>query len=231
MQTQHHPLAGALAAFVVAAEGVSAGRIRDSLEREGFQLALEWGQLDELGRRRRAHVDLVIVIEGEWEVIDDQALADARKLVPHARFLVVCSPQRERPRTLLWHGIEGVVVGPGGEAVIGPIARAVLGGYLVAPAELRLAVALPPLSVRDREILDLIVDGLTNREIAQRLYLAESTVKRHVSTLFRRLGVKSRSEAVSAALAAAPPSPQRASDGASGALSPRPDEPRRRSAP
>jgi DNA-binding NarL/FixJ family response regulator len=226
VQTQDHPLAGALAVFVVAADGLTAGRIRDSLEREGFQLALEWGRIDELARRRRAHVDLVIVIEGDSEVTDDQTLANARNVVPHARFVVVCSPQRERPRTLLWHGVEGIVVEPGGEAVVGPVARAVLGGYLVAPAELRLAVALPPLSARDRTLLDLVVDGLTNREIAQRLYLAESTVKRHVSTLFRRLGVKSRREAVAAALAAAPP--QRLSEDA---LSPRPDEPGRRSAP
>jgi DNA-binding NarL/FixJ family response regulator len=202
MELPHDGLARALSAYVATGDGVTAGRIREALEREGFQLELDWGRLDELAERSRPHLDVVIVVEGEWEITPDEALLDARDRVPQARFVVICAPQRDRPQTLLWHGVEGIVVEPGADAVVGPIARAVLGGYLAVPAVLRMAVNLPPLSARDRELLDLVVDGLTNREIAQRLYLAESTVKRHLSTLFRRLGVKSRSEAAAAALAA-----------------------------
>ncbi|MFG3120857.1 response regulator [Streptomyces sp. NPDC048201] len=61
------------------------------------------------------------------------------------------------------------------------------------------APALPPelasLSPREREILALIGDGLTNREIGKRLYLSEKTVKNHISRLLAKLGVQRRVQA------------------------------------
>ncbi|MFF5497386.1 response regulator [Streptomyces aquilus] len=61
------------------------------------------------------------------------------------------------------------------------------------------APAEPPelagLSPREREILALIGDGLTNREIGKRLYLSEKTVKNHISRLLAKLGVQRRVQA------------------------------------
>jgi DNA-binding NarL/FixJ family response regulator len=51
------------------------------------------------------------------------------------------------------------------------------------------------LSKREQEVLDLLVEGLTNKEIASRLFLAEVTVKVHVRHILRKLGVRSRTEA------------------------------------
>jgi len=56
------------------------------------------------------------------------------------------------------------------------------------------------LSVREREVLALLVQGLANKEIATRLYISERTVKAHVASIFNRLGVNSRTEAVAVAL-------------------------------
>ncbi|GGX82635.1 response regulator [Streptomyces anandii] len=55
--------------------------------------------------------------------------------------------------------------------------------------------ALPGLTDREREILALIGEGLTNRQIGQRLYLAEKTVKNHISRLLAKLGVERRIQA------------------------------------
>ncbi|WP_028800526.1 response regulator [Streptomyces sp. 142MFCol3.1] len=55
--------------------------------------------------------------------------------------------------------------------------------------------ALPGLTEREREILGLIGEGLTNRQIGQRLYLAEKTVKNHISRLLAKLGVERRIQA------------------------------------
>ncbi|MEU2749795.1 response regulator transcription factor [Streptomyces collinus] len=55
--------------------------------------------------------------------------------------------------------------------------------------------ALPGLTDREREILALIGEGLTNRQIGQRLYLAEKTVKNHISRLLAKLGVERRVQA------------------------------------
>lgn len=51
------------------------------------------------------------------------------------------------------------------------------------------------LTAREREILTLIGEGLTNRQIGERLYLAEKTVKNHISRLLAKLGVERRIQA------------------------------------
>ncbi|MGW3115792.1 response regulator [Streptomyces sp. NPDC001107] len=54
---------------------------------------------------------------------------------------------------------------------------------------------LPGLTDREREILSLIGEGLTNRQIGRRLFLAEKTVKNHISRLLAKLGVERRIQA------------------------------------
>jgi DNA-binding NarL/FixJ family response regulator len=58
-----------------------------------------------------------------------------------------------------------------------------------------LAPELAGLSPRERDILALIGDGLTNREIGKKLYLSEKTVKNHISRLLAKLGVQRRVQA------------------------------------
>ena len=55
------------------------------------------------------------------------------------------------------------------------------------------------LSDRESAVLELLADGHTNREIAQQLYIAQGTVKAHVASVYRKLEVHSRAEAVSRA--------------------------------
>lgn len=57
-----------------------------------------------------------------------------------------------------------------------------------------------PLTAREREILDLIGQGLRNNEIARRLYITEATVKTHINNLFAKADLHSRAEAVRLAL-------------------------------
>lgn len=56
------------------------------------------------------------------------------------------------------------------------------------------------LSKREQEVLVLLADGASNREIALRLHIAERTVKAHVTGIFNKLGVNSRAEAVAVAM-------------------------------
>jgi DNA-binding NarL/FixJ family response regulator len=64
------------------------------------------------------------------------------------------------------------------------------------PTQLR---SLDALTDREHEILELLAHGLSNAEIAERLYLSETTVKTHVSAVLRKLGVRDRVQAVIAA--------------------------------
>jgi DNA-binding CsgD family transcriptional regulator len=54
---------------------------------------------------------------------------------------------------------------------------------------------LAGLTEQERRILELIGEGLTNRQIGERLFLAEKTVKNYVSALFAKLGIKRRTQA------------------------------------
>jgi len=67
-------------------------------------------------------------------------------------------------------------------------------------AATRPATAHYNLSDREREVLRYVVEGLTNGEIADRMYISRSTVKFHVSSLLAKLNVTTRGEAIAIAL-------------------------------
>jgi DNA-binding NarL/FixJ family response regulator len=73
--------------------------------------------------------------------------------------------------------------------------RAVLVGQVAIPAERREALAQPILSPREKQVLSMVVLGFTNREVANKLHVTETTVKSHLSSAYRKLRVRSRHEA------------------------------------
>ncbi|WP_051824504.1 response regulator transcription factor [Kitasatospora aureofaciens] len=102
-----------------------------------------------------------------------------------------------------------------GRSMLDPGAATRLLNRLRSDAEpARPVTAGPALTAREQEVLALIGEGLTNRQIGERLYLAEKTVKNHVSRLLAKLGVERRVQAALIATelrqsAAARPSPLR----------------------
>jgi DNA-binding CsgD family transcriptional regulator len=184
-------LFGPVPVYVACADGVTAGVVVQSLERDGLNVTTQWGRLADVPPNAR----VVVVWEPEHAAHPDTWYSAARDALPDAAIVVVCSPERASAQQLLWAGVDGILVEPSADGVIGPVVRALLAGYLVYPRSLRAAIRPPPLSARERQLIELVAQGLTNREIAQRLFLAESTVKRHLSRIFRRLGVSSRGEA------------------------------------
>jgi two-component system response regulator DesR len=52
------------------------------------------------------------------------------------------------------------------------------------------------LSERERQVLEMIAAGSTNREIAERLFLSPHTVKDHTSALYRKVGARNRAQAI-----------------------------------
>ncbi|MGK5113911.1 MULTISPECIES: response regulator [unclassified Geodermatophilus] len=83
-----------------------------------------------------------------------------------------------------------------GETILG---RGVGAALSRLPAARHALDAFPGLSDREREVLDLVATGLTNGQIAGRLFLSEKTVRNVVSTLFAKLQVANRAEAVARA--------------------------------
>lgn len=79
-----------------------------------------------------------------------------------------------------------------GESLLDPATTARVLQRLRQPAE---PDGLAVLTDQERHILDLIVEGLTNRQIGERLFLAEKTVKNYTSNLLSKLGMSRRTEA------------------------------------
>ena len=96
---------------------------------------------------------------------------------------------------LVAEGVHGVVLEPTIDVALAPTVRAVAAGQLCVPSHARPAVEERALSFREREVLALVIMGLSNGEIARRLHVAESTVKSHLVSTFAKLGVRSRAEA------------------------------------
>ncbi len=92
-------------------------------------------------------------------------------------------------------GADAIVFEPMIEPTLAVTVRAVGSGQAVVPRELRASVQRPTLSHRERQVLTYVCDGLTNSQIAEALFLSESTVKSHLSSAFAKFGVRSRREA------------------------------------
>jgi DNA-binding NarL/FixJ family response regulator len=83
-----------------------------------------------------------------------------------------------------------------GEAIFGPsVAQRVL-GYLTRPLSVHDERVFPDLTSREREILELVAAGLGNATIANRLSLSPKTVRNNVSSIFTKLQVADRAEAI-----------------------------------
>ena len=95
--------------------------------------------------------------------------------------------------------LRAIQAAAGGEAIFSPTITRRLTEYFAAPGQGAKAApdhAFPDLTEREHEVLSLVAEGYTNNAIASRLYLSPKTVRNYVSSIFTKLGVADRSQAI-----------------------------------
>jgi len=131
--------------------------------------------------------DTAVVILTTFD--DDASLAEALRAGVSGFLLKVAPPEQ------LLHAVRTVAAGNG---LLDPaVTLRVIAASAAAPApDPSAAARLASLTQRETDVLRLVADGLTNAEIAGRLYLGEATVKTHVSRVLLKLGLRDRVQAV-----------------------------------
>jgi two-component system response regulator DevR len=187
--------------------------VRSALnERAELTVVGEAGDLDlglELVARSRPHVVVVGIREHERSLLDKLPRLQAQ--YPPARTLVLSRTDDEQLVTAaLRGGANGYLVKDIAVSQLVAAVHSVAGGHnLIESSRARHLAAsrLPdvtphevddPLAVltpQERKILALIGEGLTNRQIAERLFLVEKTVRNHVTRMLAKLGVERRTQA------------------------------------
>ena len=149
----------------------------------------------------------ILIVDMKMQPLDGIAVLEALQLSgARARtILLSASIQEAEVRTALRLGARGVIFKEQAPQQLIQCVRTVHdGGYWLEQAGLsnvlREEPAAPPqpsdesakLTGREREIVNLVADGLRNKEIARRLDIAEGTVKVHLNNIYRKLGVDNR---------------------------------------
>jgi len=140
-------------------------------------------QIVNLGREESSRVLILTTFELD-EYVYDALRAGA------SGFLL-----KRTPATELVNAIRVVAAG---EALLAPsVTRRLLDEFARRPqADRPSPEALDELTAREREVLELVAQGMSNREIADQLFVSEGTVKTHIKRIFFKLGLRDRTQAV-----------------------------------
>ena len=133
------------------------------------------------------------------------AIRQIRMTNPGARFVVLTTYEGDEDiHQALESGAQGYIIkGMPHETLIHALKRVHAGGRFLPPPVAKALESRTPdasLSPREREVLQLLVQGKSNKQIAKQLGIAEATVKCHFRVIFMRMGVTDRTQAVVSAL-------------------------------
>lgn len=155
----------------------------------------------------KAKPDLILLDLDGSAVEIGEALGACREAAPQARIcLLSMRPQAEMMQCCLAAGADGYIIKDvtpaeliravkmvaGGDTYVDP---RVAGGLLRRRSLSNGRPDINELSVRETEVIRLIAEGLSNKEISSRLSLSEKTIKNHVSRIFSKLNIYARTQA------------------------------------
>ena len=190
------PLGGPPLIATLAPDELATRRIESALAADGLSVRARGWNPAEPASEDGAGLDVLVVAFGHGVTERDQQMRRLRRALPDVHVVVVMPEDSRRGvRRALEAGADGVVFETDLETALSLTVRAALAGQTAVPSARRHEVDRPTLSSREKQVLSMVVTGKSNKAIAGELYLAESTVKCHLSSAFSKLGVRSRNEA------------------------------------
>jgi DNA-binding NarL/FixJ family response regulator len=184
-----------MAGVVVAQEPVRVSLLDRGSDIEPLEraLALAGYEVGEPPQGEAPEVTVVAAVRSNKSLVDLVAETSHHS----AHVVVVCERfGSSASRLLLAAGAAGLVQQERAARSLVPTIEAVRAGQIAVPSRRALSGVQPGLSTREKQVMGLVALGFSNGEIASRLFVAESTVKSHLSSAFGKLGVRSRHEAV-----------------------------------
>jgi DNA-binding NarL/FixJ family response regulator len=171
--------------------------IAEIIRAQGLQTVVLNGIGDLPGEQRHEDFSVAVIwLQDTTSSLGGSLRALTRRFGDTPLVVVCAAIQRWGVRAALNAGVAGVVLVEQLDSALAPCLRAVQTGQTCVPRAHCEQIEPPALSSREKQILGLVVMGYMNSQIAEQLFLAESTVKSHLSSAFGKLGVRSRHEAV-----------------------------------
>ena len=187
---QFHPPIG-----IVSDEVSLSDRIERALESCGYIVTFAVTQ-HELDKNPPALEEGVVILTGRPSPRNSKEAERVQELFPRAHVIACMPPAKLRGlRLAIDAGVDGIVWDSQLEQTLDSAIRAVCAGQLVVPRDSYQRVESPQLTAREKQALSMVIMGLTNQEIATKLYISQGTVKSHLNSAYRKLGVHSRGEA------------------------------------
>lgn len=199
--------------FAIAPRGVARERLEQLLDSTDATV-VGWAEdLESVDEELADEADVVLLDATEIppeELVE--SFEETRNLRNMQVVLLIDRPAATWVNQVMRAGVAGILPSDVDAEQLGKALDAVASGLVVVhPRELQvprsveagansLLEALEPLTLREREVLQMLAQGLGNKEIAARLKISDHTVKFHVASILGKLGASTRTEAVSIAL-------------------------------
>ena len=148
---------------------------------------------------RRHQPALILVNQACGSGAGMRLAASLRRIVPFARIVLLSASGRLDRRAAEEYGIDAALLTTAPAASVVELCTSLLDGKLPSNHGLGRSDIGYALSPRETEVLEKLSQGFTNPEIAGMLHLAHDTVKQHTSAVYRKLGVRNRTQAASLA--------------------------------
>jgi len=155
---------------------------------------------------QRLHPDVVLMDLRMPEMEGTEAIAELRRVQPDVRILVLTNYESDEyiSRALQAGALGYLLKNTPQEEIVHAVEMVYQNKRCVPPRiaqKLLETIGRESLSHRELEVLTLVAKGMTNKEIAQRLFISDKTARNHVASCLEKLGVNDRTEAATTAIA------------------------------